>query len=723
MKIIFYLAVVSMFFLFAGCSSPSDLLDTDESILTDGTSQTDQKPLPDVAQNDTLSSDNNDGAQIDTEGTVTTDVDNSGKKWVDQDSDSDGIPNGVECPGGDENNCRDSDKDGIPDYLDTDSDDDGISDKDETPNGALVDTDGDGTPDYLDTESDGDGIPDSVEGSGDADGDGIPNYRDKDSDNDGISDAVEAGADPNNPVDSDKDGTPDYLDPDSDGDGINDVYEGVKDSDGDGIPNYLDTDSDEDGVLDKDEGSLDGKPLDSDGDGFPNYLDHDSDNDGLTDSKEKEIGTDPKKIDTDGDGFDDNTEVAAGSDPLKADPEFYDGKFYVILPYQDPLKNDALKFETTIKKVDVMISLDLSGSMSPARDNLKADINNVLIKGISTAVNDPGFGISSFAGIEDSAFILNQPVTKDANAVMTAVNNLGGEGGGKIEAQYENLYQLASGAGLNAELLKFSTDFSSWVETFYEHYKDIVIPVKNCTGQIGSIGGGCFRNIALPVVIMITDEKLYDINSDLISDAGITRYHYKWGSDKPDKGHYANDVITAFNAVNAKFIGVIGEGVGDLLFDIEGQYKELADGTNSKGVGGEYFIFQTGYSGNGLSSEIVDAVKNLVANIQMDVNTSRESVANSYSIDTTQFIVDIIPSYSDPADSYQSKDQTTFYKTKPGINIFFDVTFKNDIFKPTTTENTLFRAKIQVLGEGALLDTRDVFIIVPGIKDDGGVES
>jgi len=60
---------------------------------------------------------------------------------------------------------------------------------------------------------------------------------------------------------------------------------------------------------------------------------------------------------------------------------------------------------------------------------------------------------------------------------------------------------------------------------------------------------------------------------------------------------------------------------------------------------------------------------------------------------------------------------------KPGVNIFFDVTFKNDIFEPTTTESTLFRAHIQVLGEGALLDERDVYIIVPGIKDDGGIES
>jgi len=646
-------------------------------------------------------------------------------------SDNGGGSDGVVLPDhdtapGDQTGIPDSDEfsEDLPDADDLcgiDSDGDGISDCIEKPNGVAVDTDGDGTPDYLDEDSDGDGIPDSAEGAGDADEDGVPNYRDTDSDNDNIPDSIECPAQPC--VDSDGDGTPDYLDTGSDGDCINDLYEGVKDSDGDGIPNYLDDDSDGDGILDKDEGCLGGAPLDSDEDGHPNYLDLDSDNDGLSDTKEQELGTNPKETDTDGDGFDDNTEVAAGSNPLVPDPEFYEGQFYVILPYQEPEKNDALKFSTQIKKVDLVITLDLSGSMSYARDNLKTGINTTIVPGVATAVPDPAFGLSSFAGIEDAAFFLNQPVTKDVNAMIAAVNGLGGEGGGKIEAQYENLYQLATGAGFNGELRKFTLETSEWVEPFYKFYCNVLIPPVDCTGQLGSIGGGCFRPAALPIFLMITDEKLYDINKDWVSDAGVTKLRYKWADGKPDKGHYASDVIAAMNAKKAKFIGVIGQGIGDLLFDIEKQYKEIADGTNSKGTNGQYFIFQTGWSGNGLSYEIVEAVKDLVSNIAMDVTTTRTSVANPYNIDTTQFILSVVPSYSDPANSYASKDQTSFYQVKPGVNIFFDVTFKNDIFQPTTTENTLFRAHIQVLGEGALLDERDVYIIVPGIKDDGGIES
>ena len=53
----------------------------------------------------------------------------------------------------------------------------------------------------------------------DSDLDGIPDYLDPDSDNDGIPDSVEAGPSPTTPIDTDGDGTPDYRDTDSDNDG------------------------------------------------------------------------------------------------------------------------------------------------------------------------------------------------------------------------------------------------------------------------------------------------------------------------------------------------------------------------------------------------------------------------------------------------------------------------------------------------------------------------
>ena len=59
---------------------------------------------------------------------------------------------------------------------------------------AMSDTDKDGVPDYVDLDSDNDGIPDLVEGCDiDTDGDGLPNCLDLDSDGDGCNDVLEGG--------------------------------------------------------------------------------------------------------------------------------------------------------------------------------------------------------------------------------------------------------------------------------------------------------------------------------------------------------------------------------------------------------------------------------------------------------------------------------------------------------------------------------------------------
>ncbi|MBK9036832.1 MAG: hypothetical protein IPL61_37215 [Myxococcales bacterium] len=102
-----------------------------------------------------------------------------------------------------------------------------------------IDSDRDGTPDFRDTDSDNNGRADGVDGTGDLDGDGQPDFQDLDDDGDGILDATELG-DPLAPRDTDGDGVPDFQDLDSDGDGLADADEGTSDSDGDGVGDWAD---------------------------------------------------------------------------------------------------------------------------------------------------------------------------------------------------------------------------------------------------------------------------------------------------------------------------------------------------------------------------------------------------------------------------------------------------------------------------------------------------
>ncbi|WP_240622628.1 T9SS type B sorting domain-containing protein [Flavobacterium crocinum] len=144
---------------------------------------------------------------------------------------------------------KDTDGDGIPDQLDLDSDNDGIPD--------LIESQIQPKP-LSNVDINLDGLDDMFILSAnppDTDKDGIPNYLDLDSDNDGIYDLVESGS---NAPDANRDGIIDTMDFGTNGlsnsletspdNGI--LKYTVLDSDNDGIKNYTEIDSDDDGCND-----------------------------------------------------------------------------------------------------------------------------------------------------------------------------------------------------------------------------------------------------------------------------------------------------------------------------------------------------------------------------------------------------------------------------------------------------------------------------------------
>jgi hypothetical protein len=200
-------------------------------------------------------------------------------------------------------NCFDSDLDGISDIVDVDSDNDGIPDieeggfknysnntatMDKTNSANWKDTNANGINDYIDSM-----ISAGTYVIPDTDGDGVPNYLDLDSDNDTQFDVDEAGL-INGDGDITGDGKGDGLD--SDGDGLLNLYDNStsfgstfrtysEDSNSNGIPDYLQLDSNNDGIKDiqtslygsfdtNADGKIDGSG-DSDLDGILNIFDTD----------------------------------------------------------------------------------------------------------------------------------------------------------------------------------------------------------------------------------------------------------------------------------------------------------------------------------------------------------------------------------------------------------------------------------------------------------------
>jgi len=505
-----------------------------------------------------------------------------------KDSDGDGIADVDE--GKDESPPRDSDGDGTPDYLDSDSDGDGIPDAVEGGNAnpcmAPVDTDSDGKPDFVDLDSDdaNDATVADREEAGpdpthpvDTDGDGIPDFRDDDNDGDGIVDIIELTAQGAvvaanklaNAPDTDGDGVPDFLDTDADGDGIPDAVDGAVDTDNDLVANYRDLDSDGDCIPDAMEGSAD-----TDNDGSPDFADTDSDNDGLVDGKEDAncngavdaCETDRKKADSDGDGVSDLVEAADcsakppaqqtvckcdGSDP--ASSPLTHGDFVFVVDYNMPPTptSETLNLATDVSQADVIFSIDTTGSMGAALNNLKSNLASVAAT-VQMKVKSVAMGVVDFLDFGDVHVVKydyrNTTVSTAGglSALQTALNALTlGDGGDLPESGWEALYSIAGGPALNV---------NGWISTF-NLATTPPNPVPAGETQ-GTVGGAGFRAGSVPIIVTVSDAEWHDAPGTPTSgENGLNDY----GSAENGVPTRATAIMRA-QSLNAHIVGIAGHG-------------------------------------------------------------------------------------------------------------------------------------------------------------------
>jgi len=391
--------------------------------------------------------------------------------------------------------------------------------------------------------------------------------------------------------------------------------------------------------------------------------------------------------------------------------EIDEGFFLVELPYDASEDEERiLNFKTNVERADILILVDLSGSMAGEINNLKNGITDIIINEIGFTINDAGFGLATFddwKGIgDDTIYQLVQPITTDMNVVADAVNGLNRLSWCGWEPHPQALYQAASGAGYNGHFT-FNRRESSTnnCDVSGEYYP--AIPPVDCSMAEGNIGGACFRRDSLPIIIMLSDEWFHDY-------PGKYPDMFEWHTPYNTK----QQAIHALNAINAKFIGIDSWHSGmNWTGSPENDFKEISIATGSvDGITGEPFFYSIDPDGSGLSDDIVDAVLQLSSNVKRDVWTEKESIENSYGIDSSLFIKSLTPVSTVPPNSYLSKDSAKFVQVHPGATVNFELLFHNSIYEPVGPETAVFRAKINVLGDGALLDTRNVVIIVPGSK-------
>jgi hypothetical protein len=216
-------------------------------------------------------------------------------------------------------------------------------------------------------------------------------------------------------------------------------------------------------------------------------------------------------------------------------------------------------------------------------------------------------------------------------------------------------------------------------------------------------GYPCFRHGSLPIILAFGDNLWHN------GPGGHATYHFP----APDY----METATALNEIGARVISITNAAAPPL------GYAEITRDTGAVRPDGTPLTFSIASGGSGLSTAVVDAVRELVGGTPQDVNTTTENVegVNPDNFDARQFIQSITPveGYRDgipgamPGVSYASKDETTFYQVIPGTQVEFSVDFWNDVRRPADVAQ-VFQARIIVMGNNvARLDERKVYIVVP----------
>ncbi len=626
----------------------------------------------------------------------------------------------------------DTDADGTPDYLDADADGDTIADAVEAGDADVatppLDADEDGKPNFLDLDSDENGALDALEGGADFDADGIYDAADADNDGDNASDAAEfagANADCNNdaaadvpgspqtPQDCDSDGKANHHDLDSDGDFILDAFEGVGDTDQDGFLDRYDLDSDGDTLPDSVEAGDDDPntaPADSDDDGTADHLDLDSDSDGLTDILEVEAGSDTKVADTDGDGVTDLIEWAGGTDPQDpADTPQANGDFVFLVPYMEPTDplEDTLEFRTSIQYADLYFSIDTTGSMSEEFNTLQSTLSQIIQ---TLACDETGVACTQDSQCGTDEICFDDQCITDPNVGNGCVPDMWtGVGLWNDINTYRNYVGLQPDPAITAAAIN-PQGFPGGSEAIFQPPACVANPAA-CPGisfaqmNCAATGIGCpgYRPEAIRVYLHV-------------SDADNQCFGGNCATFSPN---YAASLLIQ---QDIKFVGLYGTDDCNEFNNCQQQqqYNSLAILSQSVDGMGNPFVYPAADSQ--VQQMTVAAVLDIVRGKPIDVTIEPEDAPNDAG-DAMQFIDYLESNVSGQGnctaglttiDTDANSYNDAFPQLLPGTPVCWDVhpVPMNTTVQPTD-QPQLFVAKLKVLGDGSLVDDRDVFFLVP----------
>ena len=437
----------------------------------------------------------------------------------------------------------------------------------------------------------------------------------------------------------------------------------------------------EEGKTDNDPGNGDTSDTGANDDGGDAAPDGDDSAD-TSDTDTNDTGSDTDTNDTAADTDTNDTGADTDTNDTDSDTDSGEEDLTIELPYGSTV-DKKITLSTKINKIDVLLMVDRSGLMSAAHNNLKANVKTAIFDAIREKIADPAFGLVKLGVVENGdAYELAQYITKDPNDLKNAVDTISSATNGSETYHNLALWEAATGEA-NTETIVYANPKSA----------KNAIAAADCSGQEGSRGGACFRENAMPVFIMMTNEKFWEKS--------------KLGSNWSTGSYKTNSIVNdSMNAINAKFIGVYVETNSST--NPAQDFERIAKATDSIKAADSYFNTSVSADSTDFSAKIAEQVNSLTENILLKVKADIKHVDNEYGVaDTTKFVKSFYP----------SNPQTV----KAGTPLILDtITFENKDYDNPDCEPHNFKVTVEVTGEGLVLDSREITVVVPGKDCDGG---
>ncbi len=389
----------------------------------------------------------------------------------------------------------------------------------------------------------------------------------------------------------------------------------------------------------------------------------------------------------------------------------------VTLPFEGPEATTDLEASAALGRLDVVFSIDATGSYGGEIDELQGALVDVVVPGLTASVPDVAFAVVRFEDVPfapfgeatDRAYTLLSPMTSDAARVQGAVAQLDsplGAGGDEPEAGIEALYQIARGTGLVVDGQVLAAPWSG----------------QGAAGG-GSVPGVGFRSDAFRVVVHATDAPSHDASD--------------YGSAVPG-AHARAETLAALAASHVRVIGIassdrarpdlesFARGTGAVVPATGGRCATGVRGAarSPDADGSCPLVYDIDENGVGLSRTVVQAIGAVTDALTYD------EVWGEAEDDRLGFVQAVEAVRATPpaggtaptsADRRPAGDgiEDTFEHVRSGTTLLFTAHLANTTVAPADYDQT-FTVTIVLRGDGLELVRRTVRVIVPRGRLDAG---